>query len=712
MATINISGSKIKSFYGGEPYNSGAIVGSTLNGNATNICVTRYEFTTGDSGATRIEFRTAQARCDINGHSTSYNGVYHIRFAFGTGASTYVGHSGNGGYGWPGSMEVQNASDSGSGYLRGWLDYNFKPNTTYYLWLFPDTAFPGSTRYSLGGCTLTTSGSYGTASTISASNGTFGSAIPVTLSNSVNSVTNTLTVTCGGITKTLLTDSTAKTVTWTPTLAEYGPAIPNAKTATATFTCTTKYGSATWGTSTKTITVSFPNSAGPSVDGVTITPYNAGSAAAAISCFVQGYSKARAAITASVKYGASVSNYALAINGASVSSSSRTQTSAAVTTSGAVAATITVTDSRGFTATTTQTFTVEPYAKPKLTNVSMFRCNSGGTADESGAFLSAYAIGNMSPLDGENSFTMSVNRMASGGSYTTETPMSSGVTQIISGLNPDVTYIARITITDALGNSTTSIATIPAQNWCLKFSVANGAVNACGIGKAPEADKVLEIPADWNIRRGTETAIFSGGGTMTGNLTLQKNAPHFIQRSGNIDAQVGKTVPSSNTALGGHYYYDMQGEACGYDEIMKGSADQVYRSFIVRRLNAQGTALTHGFYMRINADGTKTLSFTDNASRDAWIAAFGLENLPMGLKIQYGSKTTGSGGSAAVSFSPAFTSTPVVFCAAIGSSTTSVYDTRPANISSTGFTIYCTRYNGSSVSAVSGTNVNWLAVGV
>lgn len=498
MATITVKGANCTSFYGGVEQASSSCVGTTWDGNYVRTVVCRYKFTTNAYGATSFTFKTTRGYCDIRGSSSSDDQIGRMRFAIGTNATQYSTTK---------SSSVGTAitdfayGGSGTGYVAGSSSTKLLPNTTYYLWVFPAANFASYVRFGIGNCTITTSGTYGTASTISANNGMFGSGIPVTLTNSVSGTTNTLTVTCGGITKTLINNTTAMSATWTPSLSEYGAAITNAKSATATFTVTTKYGSATWGTNTKTITVTFPSSAGPSISNVAIDYDNTASAAlSAFTVFVQGYSKARATITASGQYSATISTYALTINGVTVSGGSNIQTSASVTTSGTVTATIKVTDSRGFTATTTQDFTVQPYSNPSLTGVDLHRSNSSGTAAEDGEYLYAYGVGNISSLSGQNTLTMSVAFKTTTGSYGTETPMTSDTAVVVSGLDPDVTYVARITLTDRLGNSTTVQAAINSQKWAMKF---NATATAVGFGKAPETDRVLEIPHDWEIVRKT-----------------------------------------------------------------------------------------------------------------------------------------------------------------------------------------------------------------
>lgn len=711
MATITVKGANCTSFSGGTEQASTSCVGTTWDGNTIQTVVCRYKFTTNAYGATSFTFKTTRGYCDVRGSSSSDDQIGRMRFAIGTSATQYKTTK---------SSSVGTAitdyryGGSGTGYVAGSSSTKLLPNTTYYLWVFPNANFASYVRFGIGNCTITTSGTYGTASTISANNGTFGSNIPVTLTNSVSGTTNTLTVTCGGITKTLINNTTAMSATWTPSLSEYGAAITNAKSATATFTVTTKYGSATWGTNTKTITVTFPSSAGPSISNVAIDYDNTASAAlSAFTVFVQGYSKARATITASGQYSATISTYALTINGVTVSGGSNIQTSASVTTSGTVTATIKVTDSRGFTATTTQDFTVQPYSNPSLTGVDLHRSNSSGTAAEDGEYLYAYGVGNISSLSGQNTLTMSVAFKTTTGSYGTETPMTSDTAVVVSGLDPDVTYVARITLTDRLGNSTTVQAAINSQKWAMKF---NATATAVGFGKAPESNNVLEIPNEWSIVKGVgssqQHAIFSGGDTMTGDLYITKeSSSEFRAKCSTIDAKIGQTIPQSSVTLGSFTVEGMHG-ACAWDNVQKTSADMLVRSIYLTRKKADDTSAGNGFQLAIDSSGNSSVSF-QGGGKSAWRSALGIAGMADGLKIKYGSGTTNSSGQLKVTFSGAtFTSTPVVVVSAHGSSTSSVYDARPASTTTSGFTVYCTKQSGSTTSVGSSAPIRWIAIGV
>lgn len=80
--------------------------------------------------------------------------------------------------------------------------------------------------------------------------------------------------------------------------------------------------------------------------------------------------------------------------------------------------------------------------------------------------------------------------------------------------------------------------------------------------------------------------------------------------------------------------------------------------------------------------------------------------------IQYGGGTTNGRGQLPITFATPFVNQPYVVCTVRGDSQASVFDAHPGNVSKTGFTIYCTRDNGSTVAVGSGLPVQYIAVGI
>lgn len=529
MATYNITGSNCSSFSGGTLMASSSNVGTTWDGNTVKTVVCRYHFKTDAYGATSFTFKTTRGYCDVRGNSSSDDMIGRMRFAIGTNATQYSTTK---------SSTLGTAITSykyggwGTGFVSGSSSTKLLPNTDYYLWVFPNASFASYVRFGIGDCTVTTSGSYGVASTITASNATLGNAQTITLTNTVSGVSNTLKVKYGSTVvetpvNNVTSSGTTYTKSWTPSISTYAPLKTDGKTMSVTLECTTKYGSATWGTSTKTITLTIPSSCAPDLS-VSNTEYdNSIISSANIDEYVQGYSKLKATLATTLKYGASVSSYKIVYNGVTTTKSSSSATYT-ITTDNVVtaydtitenaSADITVADSRGFTKTVTTTFgPIRPYSKPVLSNINVFRSASGGAPADDGTYLHAYADASVSSVNGKNSIQVfKVFYRTRNGIFDAGTTLTSGIASNLNVLDSDKTYIAKITlqdkITQALNQPVEASFTIPAATWALKFNLKTEndkkTIIAAGIGKAPEAEKVLEIPAGWKIMRDQLFAVF------------------------------------------------------------------------------------------------------------------------------------------------------------------------------------------------------------
>lgn len=119
-----------------------------------------------------------------------------------------------------------------------------------------------------------------------------------------------------------------------------------------------------------------------------------------ITGYVQAWSRLKITNTASGQYGASIQKYEVSVDG-------KTYTGNGITTnviqiSGNVPITVTVTDSRGQKTIVTVYATVQPYAIPKITGVSSYRCNASGELDASGAYICIHATGELSAINNQN----------------------------------------------------------------------------------------------------------------------------------------------------------------------------------------------------------------------------------------------------------------------------------------------------------------------
>lgn len=407
-----------------------------------------------------------------------------------------------------------------------------------------------SVQISIAGFTTTTTfnATEVTPSTITASNGTFGSAIPITLTPSVSGVKHTLTVTCANRVTTLLTQDQATSANWTPALETYAPLITSATSATAVISCTTYNGGVQIGNpQEEQITVSFPaNSLQPTTTSgwVSVAPLNEG-AVSEMTVYVQGYSKAQVTFDASkisTQYSATISGYSITCNGVT-DSSSPYNTGILPDTSASILCT--VTDSRGQTASETLTISPISYREPWLTSVSIFRCDENGVASESGSHASVRVTGNYTHLINtsqvdENRITLYAYVREASGQYGTPTGITSGQAEILHGIDPDTSYVIKVTGTDELGNAVSVEQSLPTQVWAMKFRPSGVGV---GFGKAPEADKAIEIPSDWTLKIGQQDLI-----TIISNK-CKSDMLEYVYPVGSIYMSVSSTSPQ--TFLGG-----------------------------------------------------------------------------------------------------------------------------------------------------------------
>lgn len=253
-------------------------------------------------------------------------------------------------------------------------------------------------------------------SSLSASNGTLGTAQSLTVSRFDSSFTHTITYKCGSATGTVATKSSNTSISFTPplTLASQNK---TGNSVTIVLTIETFTGSTSIGTNTKTITCAIPESVKPTVSLSVSDVYTYRTAYGA---YVQGKSKLQIEVNASGSQGSTIKTYSTTIDG-------KTYTTASVTTSalsgsGTLTIKTTVTDSRGRTASTTWDVNVLPYSAPKITSISAKRCNADGSTNATGAYLKVTFSASMTALNNKNTAAYTLQyKKTSASSYTSKT---------------------------------------------------------------------------------------------------------------------------------------------------------------------------------------------------------------------------------------------------------------------------------------------------
>lgn len=249
-------------------------------------------------------------------------------------------------------------------------------------------------------------------------------------------------------------------------------AMASVKSFTATIELVTKSGSTQIGsasTCTCTIRTSQANS-GPSISGFTFA--DSYSTTTAITdndqVLIQDYSRLTVTPgTATARNGASIVSYSAVCSGVTKSNTTGAALSlGTIGTSGTRDITLTVTDSRGYTASVTQSVTVVPYSKPRVSSVSLRRTNDIETE------MQLVFNGSISPItvDGtqKNSLLYARYRykLTSASSYNSYTSILGSVTATgssfsfsnleLCNLNSESSYDFHLQIRDQL-NSLTSL---------------------------------------------------------------------------------------------------------------------------------------------------------------------------------------------------------------------------------------------------------------
>ena len=475
--------------YRGGTSHTGYLAGFETANKLTRVL--RYTFTTPADGVSKLSFTGAHL---AHGASYSWSGLNwyattsptsHVNAGAGSASCGTLTITGNGkDYDISAAEAAVNLPANTEAYI-----YIFPNNANYFLWNFANVA----------SLNITTAAGSSTIAAITQTVETLGT-LTVSLNKAVDAFRHRLKVTAGG--KTLYTSELFDTSHSVTVPRAWFDSFANVTTISATATVTTYNGDTAVGTASAAVTITADDGMRPQISEgwATAAPYNIG-AVAGLTGYIAGYSQAEISFNAAKltqAAGAALASVTVTCSGAVVNAAPyRTPILL-----GAADVVCAATDSRGRTA--TQTIRIEPmaYAPPALSQVQILRCTAAGVEAEDGNYYSAKATAIFSALGGQNTLTLTAAHKIQGGVYGTETPLTSGEAAIIGTISPDSTYQVRITATDALGNTTISVASLPTRQWALKFR-PNG--QGAAFGKAAEHDKALEIPPDWSFYVGNES---------------------------------------------------------------------------------------------------------------------------------------------------------------------------------------------------------------
>lgn len=230
--------------------------------------------------------------------------------------------------------------------------------------------------------------------------------------------------------------------------------------------------------------------------------------------YIQNKTLVRASFTGSqAKYGASISSYSMNVDGQTYPN--EPYQSVLLSKHGSIPVTGTALDSRGCSTSITQNINVIPYSKPSLvpytgeSSIVCKRCDPNGNINPSGTCLRIKAGRQYSKViaDGVQKnfcsmrFRYKIENAASFGSWRAilaEGDTADSVDAILTGINLSLstTYIVQLEVADLIGESYSTLITIPTANVTVHLRAGGKAI---GVGKYAEQDNIVDIDDEWQL---------------------------------------------------------------------------------------------------------------------------------------------------------------------------------------------------------------------
>ena len=336
--------------------------------------------------------------------------------------------------------------------------------------------------------------------TLSASSVTMGNSITIYTNRASSSFTHALYYQIGSGGWNTIGTGIGTSKSWTVPI-NFANSIPNSTSLSVKLWLETYNGSTYIGCNSVSFTANVPSSVVPTIGDITLTESVSG-IAEKFGGFVQWKSKIKASINASGSYSSTIKNYSSKINGA-------TYTSGSFTTdylrSGGDCA-VTVKDSRGREASKTIGFSATAYWDPWIDTFSVSRCNSDGSANDSGNCAKCVIKAGIAPVNDRNDKTFTIQyKKQSESSYQTVTLSNDNytleTTQIFTDIDTESEYEFILNVTDYFTTSKLSRNISTAYTLMDFRSTGRGVA----IGKVSTKDSfevAMEVHAESNVRIG------------------------------------------------------------------------------------------------------------------------------------------------------------------------------------------------------------------
>lgn len=317
----------------------------------------------------------------------------------------------------------------------------------------------------------------------------YGSQATIAINRAVSSFTHTLQIYYGDAWHDIAT-GVGDSYAWTPakTLAQYFTTSP----ATVDLRIITYNGSTQLGYNdySKALTL---NATSDMVPTVTVTVADTEGYLAKYGGLVQNKSKVKVTLSETLSYGSPIKSRTVQIDNEYFSESPAAASGPVSGTSLTVKAS--VTDNRGMTGSASVKPTVLPYADPNVNSISVARCNSAGTANDSGTYAKVTYNISVAALNSKNAKSAKIMWKAITATTWNSVALSmsgytlSGSTVIGGGtLATGTTYEVKVVVTDSFTTKESAVMTVPTS-----FAIMNFKAQGVAFGKLSERDKAMEI---------------------------------------------------------------------------------------------------------------------------------------------------------------------------------------------------------------------------
>lgn len=325
------------------------------------------------------------------------------------------------------------------------------------------------------------------------------SSVTIAINRAASGFTHTIQAYYNGTWNNIAT-SIEESYTWTPakSLAQYFTTSP----ATVDLRIITYNGSTKLGYNdySKALTLTATSDMVPTV---TVTVADTEGYLAKYGGLVQNMSKVKVTLSETLSYGSPIKSRTVQIDNEYFSESPATASGPVSGTSLTVKAS--VTDNRGMTGSASVKPTVLSYADPNVNSIAVARCNSAGTANDSGTYAKVTYNISVASLNSKNTKSAKIMWKAITATTWNSVALSmsdytlSGSTVIGGGtLATGTTYEVKVVVTDSFTTKESAVMAVPTS-----FAIMNFKAQGVAFGKLSEKDKAMEIAEGFPLWTGS-----------------------------------------------------------------------------------------------------------------------------------------------------------------------------------------------------------------